>query len=41
MADGIPYGEYTYVLVFEVPDDTTAAAVVIGVSATREVSSWK
>ena len=41
VADGIPFGEYTYVLVFEAPDDTTAAAVVIGVSATREVSSWK
>jgi uncharacterized protein with GYD domain len=38
---GFPFGEYDLLLVYEAPDDMTAAAVAMAVAAAGEVKSGK
>jgi len=38
---GFPFGEYDVVVVYEAPDDTTAASVAMAVAAAGEVKSGK
>jgi uncharacterized protein with GYD domain len=38
---GFPFGEYDLVVVYEAPDDMTAASVAMGVAAAGEVRSGK
>jgi len=38
---GFPFGEYDVVVVYEAPDDTTAASVAMAVAAAGEVRSGK
>ena len=38
---GFPFGEYDVILVYEAPDDMTAASVAMAVSAAGEVKSAK
>jgi uncharacterized protein with GYD domain len=38
---GFPFGEYDVLIVYEAPDDTTAASVAMAVAAAGEVKSGK
>ena len=38
---GFPFGEYDLLVVYEAPDDMTAASVAMGVAAAGEVKSAK
>jgi uncharacterized protein with GYD domain len=38
---GFPFGEYDVLVVYEAPDDMTAASVAMAISATGEVKSAK
>jgi uncharacterized protein with GYD domain len=38
---GFPFGEYDVLVVYEAPDDMTAASVAMGVAAAGEVKSAK
>jgi len=38
---GFPFGEYDLLIVYEAPDDTTAASVAMAVAAAGEVKSGK
>ena len=41
MVAGFPFGEYDMLLVYEAPDDVTAASVAMAVAAAGEVKSAK
>ena len=41
VAAGFPFGEYDVLIVYEAPDDMTAASVAMAVSAAGEVKSGK
>jgi uncharacterized protein with GYD domain len=41
MVVGFPFGEYDLLIVYEAPDDTTAASVAMAVAAAGEVKSAK
>jgi uncharacterized protein with GYD domain len=38
---GFPFGEYDVLVVYEAPDDTTAASVAMAIAAAGEVKSGK
>ena len=41
LAGGFPFGEYDVLMVYEAPDDTTAASVAMAIAAGGAVSSSK
>ena len=41
MVAGFPFGEYDMLIVYEAPDDVTAASVAMAVAAAGEVKSAK
>ena len=41
MVAGFPFGEYDVLIVYEAPDDVTAASVAMAVAAAGEVKSAK
>jgi uncharacterized protein with GYD domain len=41
LAGGFPFGEYDVLVVYEAPDDTTAASVAMAIAAGGAISSFK
>jgi uncharacterized protein with GYD domain len=41
MVAGFPFGDYDVLVVYEAPDDTTAASVAMAIAAAGEVKSGK